>query len=483
MRTVLANNASHRLILEFAARTVCQSVRNGLQRFGRDMIRVDDWKSLSTRIEQKDRECSRLIDTLNAQEVSNKLVEQREKSEKVHELLRKNYESQESQEVRRCMQTLFVDAISQKNRNPERVPGTCEWFLENEHFIRWRGSSDRPLLWVSADPGRGKSVLSKALIDECFLGFDLAKVKVCYFFFKDNEEANRSATKALSSILHQLLDQDRSLMPTVMRKFDSVGTKLSESFYDMFQVLEEIVTNSIVGEVVVLMDAYDECHEHDREVLTRYLDNLFRKCRERYCEGQFKVLITSRPYERTNQGFTNVRDNHILIELAGNENSDKIAQEITLVIKNKVEIYAKARNLKSKVKERLQQSLLEVENKTYLWFYLVFEQLEREPPKTTETSIKQFLQNRPDSIDAAYRKILEHSKDVLKARTILTTIVGAYRPLTWEELNIATALALEEPLNDLQSEETFELVAREVCGLFVTSFEGHVFLLHQTAKE
>ena len=50
-----------------------------------------------------------------------------------------------------------------KERNPDRVLGTCEWFIAHELFRDWQESKSSRMLWVSADPGCGKSVLAKYL--------------------------------------------------------------------------------------------------------------------------------------------------------------------------------------------------------------------------------------------------------------------------------------------------------------------------------
>src|SRR5436190_1011283 len=47
-----------------------------------------------------------------------------------------------------------------KDRNPERIDGTCEWFTNHPLFRDWQGSKTSSLLWVSADPGCGKSLLA-----------------------------------------------------------------------------------------------------------------------------------------------------------------------------------------------------------------------------------------------------------------------------------------------------------------------------------
>lgn len=41
---------------------------------------------------------------------------------------------------------------------------TCGWVFENEDFQRWRDNPSKNILWYSAPPGSGKTVLSSAAI-------------------------------------------------------------------------------------------------------------------------------------------------------------------------------------------------------------------------------------------------------------------------------------------------------------------------------
>src|SRR5436305_2046441 len=38
-----------------------------------------------------------------------------------------------------------------KDRNPDRIQGTCEWFVAHTYFRDWQESSSSSMLWVSAD--------------------------------------------------------------------------------------------------------------------------------------------------------------------------------------------------------------------------------------------------------------------------------------------------------------------------------------------
>lgn len=97
----------------------------------------------------------------------------------------------------RDLSSAASDYEKDKNINPKRVDGTCNWFFTHPLFCDWRDSTKPGLLWFSAGPGCGKSVLSRSLIDEGHLQKNFATTTltastlvtsppstICYFFSK-----------------------------------------------------------------------------------------------------------------------------------------------------------------------------------------------------------------------------------------------------------------------------------------------------------
>ncbi|KAJ6093511.1 hypothetical protein N7486_008800, partial [Penicillium sp. IBT 16267x] len=75
----------------------------------------------------------------------------------------------------RCHQVFKISNYEeQKNINPRRVEGTCQWALKSAKYIRWWESGSNDLLWVSVDPGYGKSVLARSIIDDDLQALRLA---------------------------------------------------------------------------------------------------------------------------------------------------------------------------------------------------------------------------------------------------------------------------------------------------------------------
>jgi len=112
-----------------------------------------------------------------------------------------------------------------KDNNPERVPGTCIWVLESPKDKQLLESQKDDLLWISAEPGCGKSVLSRSFIENELQSTD--SYSVCYFFFKDNEQQDRLAI-ALCALLHQLFSAQPHLLKHAIPAWEENGEKLRD---------------------------------------------------------------------------------------------------------------------------------------------------------------------------------------------------------------------------------------------------------------
>jgi ankyrin repeat domain-containing protein 50 len=92
-----------------------------------------------------------------------------------------------------------------KDRNPKRVEGTCEWFLEHPKYRNWLEAESSQLLWISADAGCGKSVLASFLVKKLTNDISDKDTTVCSFFFKDDNTEQRISPLAFSALVHQAL--------------------------------------------------------------------------------------------------------------------------------------------------------------------------------------------------------------------------------------------------------------------------------------
>jgi nucleoside-triphosphatase THEP1 len=92
---------------------------------------------------------------------------------------------------------------------------SCSWLFINEHYRHWLEKGDRPILCVHGGPGCGKTVLSSVLTEEILTETNTSfgtDHLVAYFFFDDKDERLRTSHALLSTLLAQLLTQNRSTL-------------------------------------------------------------------------------------------------------------------------------------------------------------------------------------------------------------------------------------------------------------------------------
>ncbi|KAG7408365.1 Ankyrin repeat domain-containing protein 50 [Fusarium oxysporum f. sp. rapae] len=365
-----------------------------------------------------------------------------------------------SKEEERCHQlfrltTSGKDATYEwyKDRVEERVEGTCMWFLKHEHFQRWLKQDSGPLL-VTADPGCGKSVLAKYLIDH---GLPRSTT-ICYFFFKDQDQ--NTARQALCALLHQLFSLKPSLIEHAMPQFRKDGQGLINSTESLWKILRNAIKDPQAGPVIMVLDALDECAESE----------CGEPIPQRPIVSKFRVLLDAFPN----------------IHIPGEEESETISQEVNHVITRRINQLAMKKRFSTQIKSHLEKRLQETTHRTYLWVYLVFDYLEKDDFKKTLKGVETAVATLPRSINEAYEQILNKSKEDPMVRKALSIILVAIRPLTLSEMNVAVNIGYtSQSIHDLdlEDDEDFKTRLRSWCGLFVSINQGNIYFIHQTARE
>ncbi|KAH7124971.1 hypothetical protein B0J13DRAFT_531240 [Dactylonectria estremocensis] len=385
--------------------------------------------------------------------------------------------------------------LDRKNRNPDRVPGTCKWFIDHDHFQQWRERKSSSMLWVSANPGCGKSILAKYLVDS-ELKTTISRT-TSYFFFKDDFEDQRSATSALSCILHQLFTQREIIFSNkIVKRFKAYKAHLTSSFDELWDILVMASQDKNAAELVCILDAFDECKHQERNKLAQALRNFYSTDNDTKNNVNLKFLITSRPYDEISRHFQPLNIPGLsVIHLKGESDAEmsKITQEIDVYIRDRVSLVRANRDLTPEEEQLLLQRLRRVPNQTYMWAYLVLQLIEKDL-SIDKTTIREVTSSLPRTVDDVYERILpknnprdaEEAERAEKVKKMLHVIVAAARPLTLAEMDLALALQKEHTSYEgwhRKPEERFSSFIRDLCGLFITITDSKICLIHQTAKE
>ncbi|KAK1764670.1 hypothetical protein QBC33DRAFT_546789 [Phialemonium atrogriseum] len=492
-------------IMEYQARVICHLSTAQLRRAWRDMAGSNDWAGTREKINTSHEDCSRFVPIGEQEEIRQKWDEQLQGMQKLLQTLKEDKRDEKETQLLHDLAAAAEGYERYKNINPERVPGTCEWFLTDEKFCKWRDSESPSLLWVSAGPGRGKSVLSKSLIDEGKLTTDVTTITitphaimnttsaVCYFFFKDGGEGRMDGAHALCAILHQLFTcpSTSRLIEYALPSHRENGPTLTKKFSELWGILEKCATSLDAGDIICVLDALDECNKDSRQEIIEILEKFYSPNEKPSNHAsKLKFLVTSRPYDDLEHSFQKIPATAAYLHFDGEEKSEQIGREINLVIDARVQDVTV--NFTADDQRKISERLKSMEHRTYLWLHLTFDIIKRKRADYGKRSdIERLLSHLPSQVSDAYEKILSRSTDRRRTEILLQIVLAAARPLTLDEANIALTLAVQEERlashaalkEDLWPESNFRSVVTNLCGLFISVFDSKLSFIHQTARE
>ncbi|KAK3351860.1 hypothetical protein B0H65DRAFT_137399 [Neurospora tetraspora] len=490
-------------IIEYQARVICHLSIAQLSRAWQNVAGWNDWDNKAAEIDKLSKDCSGCIVHLNEGEIKERWNCQLQEIQQSRTILgeirgilerggRQTQRIYEDQKERALLEDLASDYEGYKNFNRPKVEGTCEWFFDDDRFRKWRDSNTSSLLWVSAGPGCGKSVLSRALIDDHRLSTNVTTSTVCHFFFKDGDERRMHSTNALCAILHQLFTQNPAggLIGNALPRHKNYGEKLTQNFSELWRTLLECVRSSDTGEVVCILDALDECDKSSRkELINKLKDFYYQPHHLAHSSSKLKFLITSRPYDHLEANFGNFPTTKYL-RFDGDDKSADIGREIHLVIDERVNTVMGSFNADDR--RKISQRLKSMENRTYLWLYLIFDIIEENLSRYGKrSSVESLLSDIPSQVSEAYEKILSRSQDEVQTDILLRITLTAARPLTLDEANVALTLALQKQRfasyaaveSELWPRDNFRSIVKNLCGLFISVYDSKLSFIHQTARE
>ena len=293
-----------------------------------------------------------------------------------------------------------------------------------------------------------------------------------YFFFQSTDSRLNNAVSVLRGLIYLLVVQQKSLIQYLRVRYDTAGSRFFEdtnTFYALSEILLDMLHDSSLAKVYLMVDALDECDSNSSQLL----DLIARNTSE---PSRVKWLVSSRNRpdieERLRPAGSRAK---ISLEL----NSSHISRAINAFVDFKVSKLTELKAYKPELSDKVQSYLYAKADGTFLWVALVCKELQGVQVRRTLSVLEKF----PLGLQPLYDRMMEQimclndSGDVELCRRILSSVTLAYRPLHLKEL-VATA-GLEESPDDLQSLN--ELV--DLCGSFLTVRKETVYFIHQSAKD
>lgn len=377
-----------------------------------------------------------------------------------------------------------------------RHPKTCIWVLHKTEMIQLCDSSHesaKSLLWICANPGAGKTVLSSFLIDHFEPEEpDPARESVMYFFCKNTDVDKNTSTAVMRSLVYQLYklikhqNATKSLNDDLGFALDRSGQQRAVNFSVLWQLFSTHVQTLTAAKII--LDALDECQ--DPSQLIQCLKELSRL-------RSVKVIVTSRKEPHLHNELNNISSIDITPE--------DIDADIVAFVEAKVD--ASSRLSHPLVRDLVITKLCNAHDGMFLWVYLMLKELKS---CFSMAQVQDALAKLPTGLDGIYKSILQRLQATLTRSSfdlcskVLTWVVSALvssdlvsppnkrltslqRPLGIHEIKQALTLHYDMDGDTLLTEDrSFPYSDKDlelICGSLVTIRKGTLQLIHLTVKE
>ncbi|KAF4630024.1 hypothetical protein G7Y89_g8113 [Cudoniella acicularis] len=165
--------------------------------------------------------------------------------------------------------------IEGEDTNGSLLRDSSDWVLDHPNFQRWRDNDEVKLLWIKGDPGKRKTMLSIAIVDELErqLTSSTRPTALSYFFCKGTNSDLNNATAVLRGLIYLLGVQNPSLVSHLRKEYGNARTKLYEdanAFFALSLVLEAMLLDPSLLRAYFVIDAIDEC-ETDLPQLLKFI--------------------------------------------------------------------------------------------------------------------------------------------------------------------------------------------------------------------
>ena len=334
-----------------------------------------------------------------------------------------------------CIRSLYLsDPDAAKDRVPPRAKGTCGWLLDHPSYRSWLKPDGPPLLWVTGAPGMGKTVLASFIIDQMRLYHP--QIMTCFFFWDDKYALQKNSVALLRGILFQIFHHRQNLSTHALTSWRDTAGKAFEEPSVLWRICIACFDDPLLGELVCILDAVDECQTSERSQLMMWIAQYFKNRPPN--TNRVKFILTSRP-EITMSDILD--DSTCRIKLEIRTDRDWLSVDIENFIDHEIKTLPALRNLTEASRRRLRDRLVQNADRTFLWASLVLQKIPFEV-QLSEDGFATMLSRIPDRLEQLYRDILmlipPENRD--KSRKMLSILTMAQNPLSQEELQECWAI-------------------------------------------
>jgi len=349
-----------------------------------------------------------------------------------------------------------------------RQPGTCNWMLTHEDLRPWLDErKGYPLIWMTAIPGAGKSIMCSLIIDHLQRSED---ENILYYFCGHRSLEVDSCSRVLRTLVVQMLRQNIDLTPLVHQAYLLKGS--TRSRITMKKLLRDLLHGAKSTRVVL-----DGLDERDQEFQKDLLNSLLELQKD--SAENCKILLSSRREPQIEKALRK----KVHIPLDG-----RTEEGLKFYIRKSMqELEEWFPHVKKELFDRIETRLLEKAKGMYLWVRLVVVMLK---DQATEDDLESVVEQLPDGLEEAYGRILlrlGHLSPPLRDRAyrILFWTCAAFRPVKLEE--VTDGIALKPGQLVLSKASRVQNAQRDIldlCAPIVERRQGDIVeLVHFSARE
>ncbi|KAF8523952.1 hypothetical protein BU17DRAFT_85441 [Hysterangium stoloniferum] len=373
---------------------------------------------------------------------------------------------EKTQEEKDCLKSLsFSQMYSRSHDINAKRPGNRTWILDHDDYKRWF-DGQRGLLWIRGKPGAGKSTA----LNNAFQTAKAAhrkEVVASFFFFRRGDPTQNSLVSLFRSLLHQILDKDRTALAQLTEKYKNKRTihagEVTWHEDELKDFMQTIITDgSAARSIRIYVDALDEAAENVASTVVSYFRPLT-------VGANLSICFTCRHYPPL------AWDNELTI-LAEEENCADIETYVRENLEHELNDENQAQELITLITTRA--------SGIFLWVFLVVREItEFLRVGKTKQEITEMVQKLPLGLGALYEEILEKITERKQSLHLIQWICFAQRPLSLGELRAVMSADADSPLPSDSDEQMKKRLTSLSGGLIEVGEENNVRFIHQSVPD